>query len=519
MTRRSFVKSAAIGGLAIPTSRLCAENQLTLQSSVTIANDASLQEVFGNATFIRRGFTVPDGQGMVNVLSQDCTIRDLTFDGATTTPTGLVRYVDFWSPLDTVLSRNTTLWIKGGTKRLLVENVTFQHSGGFSVIIDARTADIEDVSFLNCSFLNNRPHLHGTTSDLNYGSWTGGLLWVNDGRTGGVIKNLTIQNCTFARNTGNCCWGWSRGFQIMNENINIIGCSFTDCGLDAVGMNNVAGGSVTRNSFYRIGYIAVDDSTPAVPKYDPGYSPIAIDTTTAKRLNYTFNKMLQINGGGICGDGLGESTIANNEIAVSDSSEPLYDSDQVRLFGPHGIGNQTFGIQSSNTFFPEGGTDLEISDNTVRNMGMWAVALCNAKHSVVRGNRIDHPITSGGEPIILLCYPGYDYELGTTLLSGNDEGAQPNHRSYDNTITDNSIDYTGTRYCIAEIDYSDGITIYTFKDTDVNRVNGNCVSSANYGEFIKNPNSGSYAEPERNGSHKTGMTSRNHVARRVNERP
>jgi hypothetical protein len=450
---------------------------------------------------------------MVNVRSQDCAIRDLTFDGATTTPAGLVRYVDFSSPLDTVLTRNTTLWIKGGTKRLVVENVTFQHSGGFSVIVDARTADIEDVAFVNCSFLNNRPHLFGASNDLSYGSWTGGLLWVNDGRTGGVIKNLTIRNCKFARNTGNCCWGWSSGYQLMNENINIIDCSFIDCGLDAVGMSNVAGGSVTRNSFYRIGYIAVDDSSPAVPKYGPGYSPIAIDTTTAVRLNYTFNKMLQVNGGGICGDGLVASTIANNDIAISDSSDPLYDADQVRLFGPDGIGNQSYGIQTSNTFFPVGGTDLAILDNKIRNMGFWAVALCNAKHSFVRGNRIDHPTTSYGEPIVLLCYPGYDYELGTALISGNDEGAQAEHRSHDNTIAGNAIAYTGPRYCVAETDYSDGITIYTFKVTDVNHVFGNCISGDNYGEFIKNPNSGSYVEPG------PGMTCPDDRAFRVNERP
>jgi hypothetical protein len=231
------------------------------------------------------------------------------------------------------------------------------------------------------------------------------------------------------------------------------------------------------------------------------------------RLNYTFNKMLQVNGGGICGDGLVASTIANNDIAISDSSDPLYDADQVRLFGPDGIGNQSYGIQTSNTFFPVGGTDLAILDNKIRNMGFWAVALCNAKHSFVRGNRIDHPTTSYGEPIVLLCYPGYDYELGTALISGNDEGAQAEHRSHDNTIAGNAIAYTGPRYCVAETDYSDGITIYTFKVTDVNHVFGNCISGDNYGEFIKNPNSGSYVEPG------PGMTCPDDRAFRVNERP
>lgn len=494
MNRRTFFKSTV--GLAVATKCvLSAGNEFTLTHPITISNDASIREIAGDSTFIERGFTVPDGQGMVNVLAQNCAIRDLTFDGNVTTPTGLVRNVDFWSPIDAIMTKNTTFWVHGGTKGLLIENVTFQHSGGFPVILDARYADIEDVTFLNCRFLNNRAHLHGTPGDLNYGSWSGGILWVNDGRTGGKIKNLTVQNCTFARNTGNCCWGWSQGFDIMNENINIAGCYFTDCGLDAVQMDNTLGGGVTGNTFYRIGYIALDDSTPAVPKYDGGYSPVAIDTSTAKNVTYSFNTIIQANGGGICGDGLCDSMILNNLILIAAPSDALYEIDQVGLFGPYGTGNRTFGIETGNSFFPDGANHLVIKGNTIRNMGMWAIALCNAKNSLVINNTIDHPSTSAGEPIILLCYPGYDGKNISTLISGNDEGATPKHRSYNNTITDNVINYSGTRYCVEEEDYSDGATIYTFKSTDINRVYANQITGNSYGEFLKSPNSGSCSDP------------------------
>lgn len=445
----------------------------------------------GTTTVLQRGAAMPSGKGVINIYGSNVTLRNLVIDGAITTPTGVL-YSALGDPMADTLSLNTSIWIHPGAKNIRLENVLIRHSGGYAVLMDARTADITNVEILNCKFENNRPHLYGFTGDYNYGSWTGGIFFKNDGTTNTTgVHGLKVQGCSFRRITGNGVWGHSNGFNGQHTDINILGNTFEDIGRDGIEPGNVTGCVVKGNNLYRIGYITTDDTTPGVPKWSAsGPNGVAIDSTGfVKNAVYEGNTIINFNGEGIDGDGLFDSVISGNTIMISDSSDPYYTIDAIAQYGPGGIGNSSIGIQPSNTYYALGSSNLTITNNTIKGCGYWALSLSNLKNSIVTGNNISHPSTAAGNPIVVFCKPGYNNGVWT---DGNNEGANSNYRSHGNVITGNRIDYGVSAFCIAEINYNDG-TDHKFQSTDINRVFNNHVTGSNLGEFQKSSDSGSFA--------------------------
>jgi len=322
----------------------------------------------GPTTVLQRvsGTNLPAGTGLIDITgATDIIIRDLTLDGSISTPTG-VNYSTFsGDPLYSALTLNSLVWIHAGCKRIRFENVIFTHTGGYAAIVDATSGDVEDVEFINCKFLNNRPHLFGTSSgDLNYGSWTGGILYVNDGRSSVnsfKLRGLTVSGCKFRRNTGNQIWGHALGFDVLNENINVQGNRFADIGLDCIQMANVIGGSVDGNHGHRIGYTTVDDTAASVPKFLSNLSASFLDTSGDVRgMTYSNNAATSINGEGCDLDGFSSGTISNNTFVVPVSGDLLYSADSIASYGPSGSpGNYTKGIQTGNTYNPPGAAAVE----------------------------------------------------------------------------------------------------------------------------------------------------------------
>ena len=72
-------------------------------------------------------------------------------------------------------------------------NVKINHTGGYAMFIDARTANISHVGIIGNTISNSRSSLCGAPGDYNYGCWTGGILWANDGASY-TIDDLDIEN-------------------------------------------------------------------------------------------------------------------------------------------------------------------------------------------------------------------------------------------------------------------------------------------------------------------------------------
>lgn len=460
----------------------------TLTSAIEITQDGALSAGQGASTIVKRGFTTGTGEGFINIQAADVILRDMVIDGDVTTPTGLQYGVDFGAPEDAPLITNTSVWVHGGTKRLVLENVTWQNTGGYAVFLDAQTDDIDDVIFLNCSFINCSPHLFGSVGgDLNYGSWTGGIFWKNTGSSGsGALRNLTIANCRWINCSGNGIWGHSNAFDINNKNVIVQGCSFVGQGLDCVEFGNVDGGSVTNCTLYRVGYI--ND----VPKFDPGgLCATGIDSTGwVRNCTYSHNTIKSFNGHGMDLDGLWDSTVSNNLIQIPVSGDPDYTADQISSYGYSGSGNISVGINPGNTYSKWGGTNLSITSNTIKGCGYWSLTLGNVKNSVIAHNTIVHPSGAYGVPVIVFNKPNND---GGILTDGNGTTGttadKDFYRSRGNLITDNHIEYGGSNFCIAEIEVVSG---QVWLSTDINQVYGNIIAGSNYGEFQKHASSGSF---------------------------
>ncbi len=373
----------------------------------------------GFGTEFLRTANMPSSMGMFDVTASGVSIQTCQINGAVTTPVGL-QYLtappngfnvaspetgfntDY--PLASTLTANTSVWVHGGSNNFSLYGVMITQTGGYAVLLDATLTSIQNVLIDGNFFTLNKPNLFGSSSgDLNYGSWTGGVLYCGGTYQAGTgtlsyLTGLIVTNNRWFENNGNCIWGYSPQLTVLHDNIVINGNHLQDCGLDAINIGasqNVTNGP---NTAYRIGYIN------GTPKYLSGYNAVAYDTSGYVRAaKYVGLTAFQVNGFGMSLDGLTDSTVSGNTIVNADPSDYYYTLDDVAAFN---AGQQ--GIQTNNTYDLRGGKNVSITGNTIRNMAYNALVLFNNRNSIVSGNTIVHLPSAGGVPV----------ELANNILSG-----------------------------------------------------------------------------------------------------
>jgi len=469
------VNAAGGGWIQIPWGRYQFDTEVLIPADVHLFGE-------GDNTLLVRNSDLTNDTGLLTVNGDNVSILALRIDGAVTTAVGKAYGTGVGqisevagingNPIHPDLSKNSSIWIKSGFDNVRIEGVSIFHTGGYAIVMDARTADINGVSILHCKFDNNRPHLFGSPGDLNYGSWTGGILAKGDGATG-AVKNLKVRGCVHRRCTGNQIWSHLDAFTRLHENVTVMDCSFEDIGLDCIQMGGVNGFTVTGNSGRRIGHVAVDDVSTAPPKYLAIAYAVFIDNSGWCRGTITGNSVMSINGGFIDLDGFHDGTVTGNTGVVPGSEDLLFTIDDITNYGL--TGNVTKGIQTGNTFNNLGARRISITGNQLVNMAGGGIVLKNARDCLVQANNIVHPTVTSDELVPIMLF---------------NTGAGVDNRAHDNVVTGNTIQYTQTRFSILELDTVFGST-NNFAAGDVNHIYNNRIKGTNKGEFRRSPNSGS----------------------------
>ncbi len=409
---------------------------------------------------------------MFDVLGQNVSIESLVIDGQVTSPTGLLYNGGFSTttsandPMAVSLTKNTSIWVHGGANNFSCYRVKIQNTGGYAALIDAGSgAGINDVKFIDCQFVNNRPNLFGVVAGAEvYGSWSGGIYVNGDGRAanpGCVLRRFTVSQCQFLRGTGNQIWSHLYGLDELHEDFQILSNYFLDIGLDGVLVGGVTGGAVIGNTFRRIGYTTQTDTDRSVPQWLPNLNATAIDSSgLVKAVVYANNSMLSVNGGAIDLDGHGLSAINGNAARIPYPDEPEYEEDQIGNSGVGNAGNTSYGINIGNTSnTPYGAADLEITGNSLINLRAGAARLFGTRRCMFAGNLV---IASTAN-----IYP----PIGMGPL-----GPGPNQRCTDNKVCHNKIDYSPVSAAPAIFEDP---SISPFVASDANSVFGNTPITGN----------------------------------------
>jgi hypothetical protein len=448
------------GSIFIPPGTYLLSSSISVPSNIVLYGD-------GPSSIVKRSADLTDGVGLFDIATQDVELYDFVIDGGVTTSTGLLYDQFSYDPMHTLLTKNTSVWVRGGAKNIKL-TLTVTHTGGYAVLLDATAGNIDDVSITQSRFINNRPHTFGVSAgDVGYGSWTGGVHYQSDGNQF-AVRNLRVANCEFSRNTGNCVWGHLYAFGTLHSNVRISGNHFLDCGLDGVLVGGVIGGAVEYNTFRRIGYITVDDTSPATPKLLAGKNAVGLDTSgIARGVNYTSNTFVSCNGGCMDLDGYCEGTVSGNSCIVPKVGDPEYTEDQVASHWGGGA-NWTYGCQPSNsTNNAWAGQRITITGNTFVNLKGGAIRMYASRGCICTGNNIDHPADAGMAPIVL----------------GN-IGVGPYQRSTNNVVCYNRIAYSPASPAPAI--YEDG-QYGAFQPGDANKVFHNILIGNNVAyEFLRN---------------------------------
>lgn len=438
----------------------------------------------GLTTIIIRRGQLPAGVGLFDIKGSNVSFTDLLIDGNTLVSVGLQYNVGFNGvggndPMAASLTTNTSVWVHGPASMLLFQRVTFQHAGGYSILLDATAQSISYVDVINCWFINNRPTLFGVTAGaLIYGSWNGGILAKGNGTTAGssVVNGLTVTLCRFLRNTGNCLWSHNYGLNELNTDFRFIGNYFLDCGLDAIEVGVVTGGVVAANVFRRVGYICMSDTSISVPRWLANLNATALDSAgVVKGVPYTDNSFLSVNGGCMDLDGHGDSAITGNVCRIPFVGEPEYVEDQIAITGSSNSGSQSYGVNLGNTAqTPYGGQYVNINGNTFINLSGGAMRMYSARNCAARSNLIVSPPVPMSPPITF-----------------GPVGTNQYQRCYSLRISGNDIYYSPTMGAPAVFE-DDSIT--DFLSTEVNYVYDNFpISTTGLAfEFQKSTHSGSF---------------------------
>jgi hypothetical protein len=434
--------SAAGGGIVrIPLGNYALSDYITVPANVWLVGAG----VGSRLTRLVPG-NVTAGYGLITVTGDNVFLNNFLIEGSTPNWT-VVSYSTLavtGAPELLALTQNTSVWLQPGIHNFRMNQVTIQHTGGYALFIDVRTASSSGVQLHDDLFINNRPHVF-TDGTNTGGSWTGGIYVSGDCRSSAPysLDGLRIKHCRWSRNTGNCIWQHSSGFAVQHLNVRVVDCEFTDCGLDAVEFGNVLGGGVSNCDFHRIGYLTSSDTATPAPAYIAGKGAVAIDSTGyVSGVVHAMNSIINVNGYGYNLDGVRSSVISGGSIIVSGSNDPYYSIDSVAQFGVGGTGPQvTKGIETGNSNQNGAAQNIVITGLMISGCGEIAISLPYAKYCSVQNNLIIHPTSAAGAPIEL---------LGVAGGSGNE------YLCTNNIITNNTINYgspgqPALNKCIVEV--------------------------------------------------------------------
>ena len=392
----------------------------------------------------------------------------------------------------------TSIWISYGCSNILIEDININHTAGYAIAGFAlNSGNISGVTIRKCLFSNNR----ASVFDGYYGSWNGGILFINNG-TDSYIEDLTVEQCVFKRCTGNCFWthvqngnGYTSYPAYYNRNVRFVNNYGEDIGLDFTEPSGIIGYTETGNHVRRFGFLCVQDyanSSTSNPRWNPntGTPSVAFDTSgwlyNATRSNNTADG----NGQMFDLDGCGLSTISNNTYISSFVSDDPITTAQLSSCGLSGV-NWTKFINCGNTNrMSKAGSFLTMTGNLSYGAGGGAFLLYGVNRSKCSNNIVYHPVGFQSAPVIL-------GNLGAT-------GNGPAFHAYDNDVCHNAFHNdpsASTTPAVAEANNS-----VPFLSTDSNRVHTNSFSPTNMYEFLKDPNttSGSYSSSP---SPSTGISS------------
>ena len=445
----AILQASAAGGkeIYLPSGVYAITSRIEVQAShskVTLAGD-------GQGTVIKRTGSITAGQGVIDISGSNFGIRDLQIDGNVLTSTGLT-YASFGGdPMAAALTTNSSVWIKPGSKQISFQNVMITHSGGYAILMDADTADIQDVLIDNCLFQNNRPHRFGVSA-TDFGSWTGGIFMRGDCRTSAsklfVVRGVRVSNSRFHRMTGNCIWMHSYGFDIQHENVLIDGNEFKFIGRDGWLPGNLIGGACTGNTARFVGFMHSTDTDTPVAAYLTDNYAVAFDSSGfVTSHNFTGNVAEEFYGGGFDLDGFRNSAITGN---IASSSQPV-----------------AKGLQTGDTSGNNANDSLVITGNKFKGCNAGAIVLKDAQGCLVENNLIDHPASAFAAPILLY---------------------SQNKKTLDNVVRGNDVVWPDASFIVQESD--DGIGT-GFDSTTANLVYGNTYRGGALGEFYKHPSSAS----------------------------
>lgn len=398
----------------------------------------------GRATLIVRAAALTTGTAVIDVTAPNTHISSLSIDGGTPTATG-VDYVVVKEPVgfggyngdptDAHLLDQSSIRIHnvGGT---IIDNVEIYHTGGDCIVIQADAADVVATLITNNYLHDNRPFLFGTSSDMTYGSWGGGIFYFSKG--GFLVQDLAVINNKLHRISGNGIWGWTN-FVAYNKNINFSYNQFEDMGLDGTQPSFVDGYLELGNVARRVGYVSTTDGAHGVPKwfnatgiYYTSIPAVAFDSSVVFHTVRTDNVVNELNGGCFDFDGVFLFSAGVNTCSAPMSTDSDYADSQPTLIGPAGLlgQNWSYGINtgnSSSTTTPLQGANNTITGNTFYGLGGGAIRLYASHGTDVTGNAIAMPNTIHYNPIVL-------GNIGPNIYQ----------RAFNNTIHENSISYYGS---------------------------------------------------------------------------
>ena len=436
----------------------------------------------GRSTIFSRGANMPAGVGMFDLqAAQNVTFQDFLVDGAVTTPVGLMYSQLNGDPLNPLLTANTSFWLHDGCSEINWSGVTVQHTGGYSVLVQAVQQNITDLSFFDFHLLNNRPNLFGNVAtDLNYGSWTGGVLLHADGVAGtGTVSRVDFLKCSARRCTGTAFWtGHLYSFNVMFDGIRFTDIYAEDCGRDIIQLGATLGTRIDGVTGRRIGYVTTDDTSPSTAAWLSDEWAVAIDCGPCFGTVIDNIDLTSVNGGSVDLDGMVATVLSNFLLRTPLPGDPEYLEDGIGNVGWAGATtaggpNSAYGILMAPAGygpFSEGGH--RVSAGTIINMSAGAVRMYGSHSSSLSDVNIVHPAVNNGAPV----------QIGNI-------GSANLQRSYGNTVTNCHFEYNPAtpQACVQEV-----AGAAPFLATDINQVLGNQVESTTGAtEFSKDPNSGS----------------------------
>lgn len=483
--------------LSIPAGYTFCVNSLSFTGSIVIGGGGTLKRCGMLSDSIEQGLIDIRGPGVV--------ISNISIEGVTLTPQVQINYLQspIESPFDSLLWRNTSILIHGGSNNTIIgPNVKINHTGGYAIWLDSRTANTSHVSIIDDTISNSRSSVCGTPGDYQYGCWTGGILWSNDGTTYS-IDDLTIRNNRLLQVSGNGIWGHAPAIALQNSGVRVVGNYCEDMGLDCIQMENVRGGLVAHNTGKRIGYVSVADNTPGVPKWQPATAPydpghilpgnlyfsvpaVAVDTSAlVTGVEYSDNNFDAINGGWYDTDGYGSGNIyPGTGTSCHFSTDPFA---QKTACGPGSDGiNYAYGFNmGSSNGSTLADTNVNLVGGQFNGFGGGAIHMYGCSNCKITGTSINHPASVAVPGAINYSPITYGpFTIGpTTFYPTNME------------ITGNTAFWSPPTpgWVVSE-----DATYAPFISSNSNVVHNNsCVTNTACYEFFKNPTTASSSGPQR----------------------